>query len=1080
MLRYGLKCSANLALILGLLLLVGRAFAQEAPRYSAMLNSGERITGQALADWHDANANPRLDNRQLFEAGNPMRWLIDHAQPAAVAPQAYIETHLGDRLPGRVVEFHAEDEFPFEAIPAHVVIEPTVPFEPPQKPQSPAVRVLQSSLKRIVWQRRSKSPYVPGQILYRDGRSLIARAVRLENGYVSALLAEGPQRISWGDLAEIHFPEVDFWSAYWEELAVVSPSIENRMIQVETSGGLTVTTSLARTHRHFNGNPQDSKSWLHAFQPAWSLDLLWIPSRDIAVRRSFLPTEVPLSRVPSKVTKTRSLLSGSGGLTNVNQNALGGPMRTAKEWYGWGIGTQAQSELAFAFPKAATVFRSLVSLDRVAGQGGCIRARVFTGAGKELRWESPFLIGSETIADTGTIPLAGDTPAARTLVLQIDAAHDGRPANADPFDIRDHADWGDALITLDPAQVKQEVNARLSARFFAWNGANVRFTGEPLPADFVPEVMYARHDATPSPGRLYTTISGKGQPLVIAKQFPLKPTDNWLVISAVRLMHRGPEPKLEVFIQGAQVAEGPVPHIHGNPDENRPLAISLAPYQKQAAGKPTSISVEIRQVGAADSAPVHYRGIYCTPELPTIYRIYDEPTVAMQLPKAKTLEVVRVEASHIVKGDTHSGESAIKVLPDKSVTISFPKKVAIREQPKWGEYRFVRFAFRKKGEGRVALEAMGNSQRLTAARMDAGKGEPSFGGAVRFWNDKLPDQWTVHSRDLFQDFGAMDLDAITLGCPDGEYVLFDHIYLARGWEDFNLIPGAPPAEQTNEKAREEIAKNMTERVSPAIVGIQFANGRMAGGVIVRREGEILTAGHLLGAPGQEAKVQLADGKVVTAKTLGICRDLDLGMLKVEPPGEFPAANLYDRNEVDIREPFATLLMPGMKDNTARPQVNVTFLRQNFGSFAWSELDPTEWTAGGVLLNRAGQVVGVHVRRNPFGGAVFTRLNVHVHTPSFDKMRQGQVFGAWPVGSEPVLGLEVKRGKEKGLQITKVVAGSPAATAGLSEGQILMKADGLILASPDDLSKVLCQKDEGQEITLDFDPPQEKKVKLAPR
>ncbi len=518
--------------------------AQEAPRYSAMLSNGERITGQALADWHDANANPRLDSRPLFDPSNPMRWLIDHAQPSPVQPVAYIETHLGDRLPGRVVEFHGEDEFLFEAMPSHVVIEPAVPFEPPQKPAGPSVRVIQSAIKRIVWQRRGKTPYVPGQVLYRDGRSLIGRAIRFENGYINVLLVEGPQRISWSDIAEVHLPEVDFWSAYWEELAVVAPNIETRLIQVETNAGLVVTTSLARTLRHFNGNPQDAKSWLHAFQPAWSLDLLWIPSRDIAVRRSFLPTEVPLSRVPSTSFKARSLLSGSGGNTNVNQNALGGPLRTSKEWYGWGLGTQAQCELVYNLPKQVTAFRSLISLDRVVGQGGCIRARVFSGAGKDLRWESPFLVGSETIADTGVIPFTGDTPAARKLTLQVDAAHDGRPANADPFDIRDHADWGDPVLSLDPVQVKQEMSARLSSRFFAWNGASVKFTGEPLPADFVPEVLYAKHDPTPSPGRLFTTIAGKGQPLLITKQFPLKPSDNWLVISAVRLMHRGPEPNL--------------------------------------------------------------------------------------------------------------------------------------------------------------------------------------------------------------------------------------------------------------------------------------------------------------------------------------------------------------------------------------------------------------------------------------------------------------------------------------------------------------------------------------------------------
>lgn len=46
-------------------------------------------------------------------------------------------------------------------------------------------------------------------------------------------------------------------------------------------------------------------------------------------------------------------------------------------------------------------------------------------------------------------------------------------------------------------------------------------------------------------------------------------------------------------------------------------------------------------------------------------------------------------------------------------------------------------------------------------------------------------------RDLYQEFKDGQLTGIGLECPDGDYALFDHVYLARTLEDFDHCP--PPA-----------------------------------------------------------------------------------------------------------------------------------------------------------------------------------------------------------------------------------------------------------------------------------------------
>ena len=47
--------------------------------------------------------------------------------------------------------------------------------------------------------------------------------------------------------------------------------------------------------------------------------------------------------------------------------------------------------------------------------------------------------------------------------------------------------------------------------------------------------------------------------------------------------------------------------------------------------------------------------------------------------------------------------------------------------------------------------------------------------------------FTVVTRDLFADFGEFTLTGLALSPVDGEYALFDHIYLGTTPEDFELV-----------------------------------------------------------------------------------------------------------------------------------------------------------------------------------------------------------------------------------------------------------------------------------------------------
>ena len=79
-------------------------------------------------------------------------------------------------------------------------------------------------------------------------------------------------------------------------------------------------------------------------------------------------------------------------------------------------------------------------------------------------------------------------------------------------------------------------------------------------------------------------------------------------------------------------------------------------------------------------------------------------------------------------------------------------------------------------------------------------------------------------------------------------------------------------------------KAIAARVGPSLVTFPSAAGKPAFGVLVSANGEVLASGTSLGEPGRTVAVTLADGKTVMARTKGIHRAADLGLLQLEGAG----------------------------------------------------------------------------------------------------------------------------------------------------------------------------------------------------
>ena len=565
-------------LIVGIAVALSAAFpaiGAEA-RYVARFADGSRLEGNNLANWHDDNAQPQLEGRTLFDPGNPLRWLRDRKLTPGAEPTAFVELITGDCLPGSVVGFAATGE-EYDPLPSHFIVQPSITLRPQAEAALSTVRVIASHVRRIVWQRKSNVRLQPSSLLLLDGRQLTYRAIRFDSEFVSVLLAEGNKRIPYSDLAEAHLPPSNYWKRYLEELAILSPQGTTRLVQVETTEGLVATGSKDRSAIYSrSGNAQETQHWVHGMQPAWSLDILWVPNDRIWLRRSFSPFEVPLSRVPPASAVHRSSLGKLAEPWQRDRNLAGEPLRSGTREWGFGFACTTTLELAFDLPPGAKSVRGSLGLDRLAGKGGCAEGVIATGAaGDNKLWESPLLQGSDQVIDFG--PLSLPTMAeSQKLYLRADAAHRNRPAGADPLEVRDFVDWLDPVVEFEPNVWLPAIRKLIPSTIPAWSQWQVsQFASAPEKS----AKIQAFNKFAASPGRFRTGLVLE-QPLVVTRKLSLSPTDRWLAIHLSRPLNQGNEPRLEVHLAGELVGEFKVPVNGGG--YLSPMVVPLLGYHGSA------------------------------------------------------------------------------------------------------------------------------------------------------------------------------------------------------------------------------------------------------------------------------------------------------------------------------------------------------------------------------------------------------------------------------------------------------------------------------------------------------------------
>ncbi len=256
---------------------------------------------------------------------------------------------------------------------------------------------------------------------------------------------------------------------------------------------------------------------------------------------------------------------------------------------------------------------------------------------------------------------------------------------------------------------------------------------------------------------------------------------------------------------------------------------------------------------------------------------------------------------------------------------------------------------------------------------------------------------------------------------------------------------------------------LVARASPAVVGIERRRGQ-GSGVVLAQDGYVLTNSHVAGRGGAIG-VRFSGEAAVKGELVGADERTDLAVVRAEAGG-LPTLPLAEKRRLQVGELVVSIGNPLGFDRSVTVGV-VSALYRSLPTGRGGLLDGLIQTdaavnpgnSGGPLLDAEGLVVGITTAMIPYAAGL--GFAIPARTASWVAavlIQHGEV-------RRPTLGIAVRAeelapeaaraaGHPRGVRVLGVEPGTPAAGAGLAEGDLLLEANGNPVDTLDDLQRVL--------------------------
>jgi Do/DeqQ family serine protease len=256
---------------------------------------------------------------------------------------------------------------------------------------------------------------------------------------------------------------------------------------------------------------------------------------------------------------------------------------------------------------------------------------------------------------------------------------------------------------------------------------------------------------------------------------------------------------------------------------------------------------------------------------------------------------------------------------------------------------------------------------------------------------------------------------------------------------------------------------------------------LGSGLIVSQDGQILTNAHVVEG-ADEVKVTLLSGEEFQAQVVGQDESVDLAVLKIRAREPLPAAVLGDSDLVRVGQWAIAIGNPLGFDHSVTVGVISAKGRDNvlgaeggvrYQNFLQTDASINQGNSGGPLCNIRGEVIGVNAAIvTPNQGSIGIGFAIPINMAKRaipDLLKRGRVvlpdLGWFLEDLTPQLARAFHLASSKGVLISDVAKGGPAARAGLKSGDLILSAGGRAVLSTAGWKNLLYQYKPGEAIPL---------------
>jgi serine protease Do len=274
------------------------------------------------------------------------------------------------------------------------------------------------------------------------------------------------------------------------------------------------------------------------------------------------------------------------------------------------------------------------------------------------------------------------------------------------------------------------------------------------------------------------------------------------------------------------------------------------------------------------------------------------------------------------------------------------------------------------------------------------------------------------------------------------------------------------------RSRQEKIQAAVEKAMPCIVAITSEQpGGTGSGVVVSKDGLVLTAAHVTEATGEKLLFIFPDGTRCDGEALGANRTVDAGLARITTSREddWPFVEMATSDSVEMGSWCLALGHPGGFIADRKPPVRTGRVwHRDYDGALYSDCALIGGDSGGPLFDLEGDVIGIH---SSIGGSLAT--NRHVGSDTFklhwDRMLKGEVWGEVLIDPDDAeraaMGVELDSTSKNGAGIRAVRQNSPASSAGIKEGDTIIQFAGEEIDSSIRLLRQLAEMKSGDHASV---------------